>query len=112
MKKNKISKNWVKKQKRDFFVRRSKVEGYRSRAAYKLIEINEKFKVLKNGISLVDLGSAPGSWSQYISRNFKNIKLLSIDLKKMEKIDHAYQIIGDFGENESKKKLKIILNQK
>ena len=48
------------------FVRQSKVEGYRSRAVYKLIEINEKFKVLENGISLVDLGSAPGSWSQYI----------------------------------------------
>ena len=66
MKKNKISKNWIKKQKRDVFVRKSKVEGYRSRAVYKLIQINEKFKVLKNGIFIADLGSAPGSWSQYI----------------------------------------------
>ena len=104
MKKNRISKNWINEQKRDIFVRRAKVEGYRSRAAYKLIEINEKFKVLKNGISLVDLGSAPGSWSQYISRNFKNIKLLSIDLKEMEEIDNTYQIIGDFTANKPQKK--------
>ena len=112
MKKNKISKNWIKKQNRDIFVRQSKVEGYRSRAVYKLIEINEKFKVLKNGIFLVDLGSAPGSWSQYISRNFKNIKLLSIDLKKMEEIDNTYQIIGDFNENKLQKKIKDYFNSK
>ena len=112
MKKNRISKNWINKQKRDIFVRQSKVEGYRSRAVYKLIEINEKFKVLKNGISLVDLGSAPGSWSQYISRNFKNIKLLSIDLKKMEELDNTYQIIGDFTKNESQKKIKNYFKSK
>ena len=112
MKKNRISKNWINKQKRDIFVRQSKVEGYRSRAVYKLIEINEKFKVLKNGISLVDLGSAPGSWSQYISRNFKNIKLLSIDLKEMEEIDNTYQIIGDFTANKPQKKIKDYFKSK
>ena len=82
MKKNKISKNWINKQKRDIYVRQSKVDGYRSRAVYKLIEINQKFKILKNGISLIDLGSAPGSWSQYLSKNIKNGKILSIDIKK------------------------------
>ena len=112
MKKNKISKNWINKQKRDFFVRQSKVEGYSSRAVYKLIEINEKFKILKNGISLVDLGAAPGSWSQYISRNFKNIKLLSIDLKAVERIDNTHQIIGDFTTNETKKKIKDYFKSK
>ena len=112
MKKNKISKNWIKKQKRDIFVRQSKVEGYRSRAAYKLIEINEKFKVLKNGISLVDLGAAPGSWSQYISKNFKNTKLISIDIKEMEKINKIYQIIGDFTANESQEKIKDYFKSK
>ena len=112
MKKNKISKNWINKQKRDFFVRQSKIEGYRSRAAYKLIEINEKFKILKNGISLVDLGAAPGSWSQYISRNFKNIKLLSIDLKEIERIDNTHQIIGDFTTNETQKKIKDYFKSK
>ena len=80
MKKNKISKNWVNKQRRDIYVRQSKVDGYRARSAYKLIEINEKFKIFKGGMNVIDIGAAPGSWSQYISRNFKNIKLLSIDL--------------------------------
>ena len=112
MKKNRISKNWINKQKRDIFVRQSKVEGYRSRAVYKLIEINEKFQVLKNGISLVDLGSAPGSWSQYITRNFKNINLMSIDLKEMEKIDNTHQIIGDFTTNEIQKKIKDYFKSK
>tara|TARA_Y100000590_G_scaffold464359_1_gene633603 strand:- start:1485 stop:2096 length:612 start_codon:yes stop_codon:yes gene_type:complete len=106
LKKNKISKNWIKKQKRDIFVRQAKVEGYRSRAVYKLIEINKKFKILKNGISLIDLGAAPGSWSQYVSRNFKNTKLLSIDLKEMEKINNVYQIVGDFTVNDSQAKIK------
>ena len=106
MKKNRISKNWINKQKRDIFVRQSKIEGYRSRAVYKLIEINEKYKLLKNGISLVDLGSAPGSWSQYISRNFKNIKLLSIDLKEMKEIRNTYHIVGDFNDNKYQKEIR------
>ena len=93
-------------------MRQSKVDGYRSRAVYKLIEINKKFQVLKNGISLVDLGSAPGSWSQYIARNFKDIKLLSIDLKKMEEINNTYQIIGDFTANETQKKIKDYFKSK
>jgi len=59
LKKNKISKNWINKQRRDIYVRQSKVEGYRSRAVYKLQEIDQKFKIFKNGISVVDLGAAP-----------------------------------------------------
>ena len=83
MKKNKFSKNWIIKQKRDIYVKQSKIEGYRSRAVYKLKEINEKFKFLKSGIQLVDLGAAPGSWSQFVSKNFNNTKIVSIDLKEM-----------------------------
>ena len=112
MKKNKISKNWINKQKKDIYVRQSKIEGYRSRAVYKLKEIDKKFKILKNNISLVDLGAAPGSWSQYASRNFKNIKLLSIDLKKMEEIESTKQILGDFNEKESQKKIKDYFKSK
>ncbi len=96
MKKNKISKNWINKQRRDIYVRKSKVDGYRSRAVYKLIEIDKKFNILKNGISLVDLGAAPGSWSQYASQHIKNCKILSIDIKDMENIDKVHQIKGDF----------------
>jgi len=106
LKKNKISKNWINKQRRDIYVRRSKVDGYRSRAAYKLIEIDEKFKVFKNGISVIDLGAAPGSWSQYLSKKIKNGKIVSIDLNKMEKVDNVVQILGDFNEEENQTKIK------
>tara|TARA_Y100000590_G_scaffold113310_1_gene129205 strand:- start:1825 stop:2436 length:612 start_codon:yes stop_codon:yes gene_type:complete len=106
LKKNKISKNWIKKQKKDIFVRKSKLEGYRSRAVYKLIEINEKFNLIKNGASILDLGGAPGSWSQYILNNYKNIRLLTIDLKEIESINKAYQLKADFTEIETKNKIK------
>ena len=102
MKKNRTSKNWINKQKRDIYVRKSKIEGYRSRAVYKLEEINNKFKFLKNNICIVDLGAAPGSWSQYISRNLKNIKLIAIDLKEMDHIDNIKFIKGDFTEEDQK----------
>ena len=110
MKKNKISKNWVNKQRRDTYVRQSKVDGYRARSAYKLIEIDEKFKIFKGGLSVIDIGAAPGSWSQYALKVIKNGKLVSIDIKKMEQIGNSVQIQGDFTENviqeEIKKKLK------
>jgi 23S rRNA (uridine2552-2'-O)-methyltransferase len=96
LKKNKISKNWINKQKKDIYIRKSKTEGYRSRAVYKLIEIDEKFKILNNGISVIDLGAAPGSWSQYISKKITNSKIVSIDLRQIEKIDNTFHIEGDF----------------
>ena len=105
MKKNKFSKNWIIKQKRDIYVKQSKIEGYRSRAVYKLQEINKKFKILKNGIRLVDLGAAPGSWSQFVSKNFKNTKIVSIDLKEMKEINDVHQIVGDFTNDHQKNKI-------
>ena len=96
MKKNKISKNWVNKQRRDAYVKQSKVDGYRARSAYKLIEIDEKFKIFKGGISVIDIGAAPGSWSQYAVKAAKSGRLISIDLKKMEPIGKTIQIHGDF----------------
>ena len=106
MKKNRISKNWINKQRRDIYVRRSKVEGYRSRAAYKLIEIDEKFRIFKNGISVIDLGAAPGSWSQYLSKKIQNSKIVSIDLREMKAIDNTVQIKGDFTEEKNQSKIK------
>ena len=96
MKKNRISKNWVNKQRRDIYVRQSKVDGYRARSAYKLIEIDEKFKIFKGGITVIDIGAAPGSWSQYASKVVKSGKIISIDLKVMEPIGNTLQIQGDF----------------
>ena len=112
MKKNKISKNWVNKQRRDIYVRQSKIDGYRARSVYKLIEINEKFKILKGGMSVVDIGAAPGSWSQYASKIVKNGKIISIDLKEMEKIKNTIQIKGDFTEKETQDQIKSYLNKK
>ena len=112
MKKNRISKNWINKQKRDIYVRQSQVDGYRARSAYKLIEIDEKFKIFKNGISVIDLGASPGSWSQYIVRTVKSGRLVSIDLKDMEEIDNSIQIKGDFTETNSQKKIKAFFNSK
>ena len=96
MKKNRISKNWINKQKRDIYVRQSKVDGYRARSAYKLIEIDKKFKIFKNKMTILDIGASPGSWSQYVSKIVTNGKIISVDLKKMEKINNTIQIIGDF----------------
>ena len=112
MKKNKISKNWINKQRRDIYVRQSKIDGYRSRAVYKLQEINNKFKILKNGLSVVDLGAAPGSWSQFISRNFKNSKIVSIDLKEIDSIENTIHIKGDFTNELQQKKIIKYFNDK
>ena len=112
MKKNKISKNWVNKQRRDTYVRQSKVDGYRARSAYKLIEIDEKFKIFKGGMYVVDIGAAPGSWSQYASKVVKSGKIISIDLKEMEDIKNTIQIKGDFTENDIQNKIKDHINKK
>ncbi len=111
MKKNKISKNWVNKQRRDIYVRQSKIDGYRARSVYKLIEIDEKFKVFKGGISVIDIGAAPGSWSQYASKAIKNGKLISIDLKEMQDIENTVQIKGDFTEANIQNKIKTFLKK-
>ena len=112
MKKNKISKNWIIRQKRDIFVRQSKIEGYRSRAIYKLKEIDEKFKIFKNTTSIIDLGAAPGSWSQYIIRQYKKSLVLAIDLLDFEHIDKVNNIVGDFTKSENKEKIKNFFNKK
>ena len=112
MKKNKISKNWLNKQRRDIYVRKSKLEGYRSRAIYKLKEIDDKFKIIRNGIKVVDLGSAPGSWSQYLSEKSKNSKILSIDLKDIEKINNVTHLIGDFLEEKNQVKISGFFGEK
>ena len=110
MKKNKISKNWVNKQRRDTYVKQSKIDGYRARSAYKLKEIDEKFKVFKGGMQVIDIGAAPGSWSQYVSKVVKNGKIISIDLKDVDSIKGVIQIKGDFTDllvqNEIKNNIK------
>ena len=112
MKKNKISKNWVNKQRRDTYVRQSKVDGYRARSAYKLKEIDEKFRIFKGGMSVVDIGAAPGSWSQYVAKVVKSGKIISIDLKEMENIENTLQIQGDFTSIDTQNQIKDYLKKK
>ena len=112
MKKNKISKNWVNKQRRDTYVRQSKVNGYRARSAYKLKEIDEKFRIFKGGMSVVDIGAAPGSWSQYVAKVVKSGKIISIDLKEMENIENTLQIQGDFTSVNTQDQIKEYLKKK
>jgi len=112
LKKNKISKNWVNKQRRDTYVRQSKVDGYRARSAYKLKEIDEKFRIFKGGMSVVDIGAAPGSWSQYVAKVVKSGKIISIDLKEMENIENTLQIQGDFTSADTQDQIKEYLKKK
>ena len=111
MKKNKISKNWINKQRRDIYVRQSIVEGYRARSVYKLIEIDEKFRIFKGGQNVIDIGAAPGSWSQYASKVVKSGKIISIDLKRMEPIKNTLQIKGDFVDQEVQVQIKNYLKK-
>jgi 23S rRNA (uridine2552-2'-O)-methyltransferase len=112
LKKNKVSKNWVNKQRRDTYVRQSKVDGYRARSAYKLIEIDEKFKIFRGDMFVIDIGAAPGSWSQYASKVVKNGKIISIDLKELEHIKNTIQIKGDFTSKDIQEKIINKLDKK
>ena len=112
MKKNKFSKNWVIKQRRDTYVKQSKIDGYRARSAYKLKEIDEKFKIFKGGMTVIDIGAAPGSWSQYVSKVVKSGKLISIDLKEIGLIEKTIQIKGDFTDTEVQNEIKSHIKNK
>jgi 23S rRNA (uridine2552-2'-O)-methyltransferase len=94
----KSSKLWISRQNNDFYVKEAKVKGYRSRSAFKLIEINEKFKFLKNNLNILDLGSVPGGWSQVCAKINKNGKNLSIDILDMDKVDNIFFYKKDFND--------------
>lgn len=88
-KKTKKSNFWKVKQTKDPFFKKSKILGYRSRASFKLIELNDKFRFIKKKINLLDLGSYPGGWSQVISKINTGGKILSVDIKDMEPIKNV-----------------------
>jgi len=112
LKKNKISKNWLIKQSKDFYFRESKIQGYRSRAVFKLIEMNKKFKFLKKNSLLIDLGSSPGSWSQFARKEISKGKILAIDVLSMDKIDNVDFIKNDFLDDNIYEKISIYFNSK
>ena len=98
----KKSNSWKIKQQRDQFFKKSKTLGYRSRASFKLIELNKKYKFLKRDTNLLDLGSFPGGWSQVASQIIRAGRIMSIDIKNMEPIKDVRFFKGDILSNETK----------
>ena len=112
MKKNKISKNWLIKRHKDKFFKQSKIQGFRSRSAFKLIEINEKFKFLNKNVHVLDLGSSPGGWSQVVRKKIVNGKILALDVKPMESIDKVTFLNGDLNDRAIYKKILTYFDKK
>ena len=100
MKRTRTSKSWMSEHVSDVFVKQAHKDGYRSRAAYKLIEINEKYNLFHENMTVVDLGSAPGSWSQVAVKKIGlKGKVIALDLLEMRPIKNVEFIQGDFREN-------------
>ncbi|MDA8822685.1 RlmE family RNA methyltransferase [Candidatus Pelagibacter bacterium] len=108
----KKSNSWKIKQHRDQFFKKSKTLGYRSRASFKLIELNEKFKFIKINTNLLDLGSAPGGWTQVANKIIKKGNILSIDIKDMEKVDDVKFIKCDMLDEKIQNEVKEYFNGK
>jgi len=106
----KKSNSWRIKQHRDQFFKKSKTLGYRSRASFKLIDINNKFKFIKHKTNLLDLGSSPGGWSQVASELIKTGKIMSVDIKDMEPIKNLKFIKGDIFQDKTKNKIISYFN--
>ena len=94
--KKKTSRSWVIKQHRDPYFKQAKSLNYRSRSAFKLIELNEKFDLIKNNQTILDLGSSPGGWSQVIKKFSKNCKIIAVDINSIDPIDRVYFKKKDF----------------
>lgn len=107
------SKAWMQEHVNDEFVKRAQKEGYRARAAYKLIEIDDKDKLIKPGMTIVDLGATPGSWSQVAVQRLKGQgRIIALDLLEMQPINGVEFIQGDFREESILKLLEQKLNNK
>ena len=96
------SKKWLERQLNDPYVQKSQQAGYRSRATFKLIEIDEKFQLIKSNMKIIDLGAAPGGWSEWLSEH-KNANVCAVDLLAMQPITNGIIIEDDFREEQTKK---------
>ncbi len=106
MRRSKSSKQWLKEHFDDVFVKKAQAEGYRSRAVYKLKEIDEKEHLLKPGMTVVDLGAAPGGWTQYIAEKLDGKgKIIALDILPMDALPEVEFILGDFQEDDVLQKL-------
>jgi len=113
MKPTRTSKAWMQEHLNDPYVKLAQKEGYRARAAYKLIEIDDKDKLIKPGMTIVDLGSTPGSWSQVAVQRLKGQgKVIALDILDMTGIAGVTFIQGDFREESVLKQLEAAINNK
>ncbi|MDD2761043.1 MAG: 23S rRNA (uridine(2552)-2'-O)-methyltransferase RlmE [Methylomonas sp.] len=111
MARTKSSHQWMQEHFQDEYVKKAQALGYRSRAVFKLIEIQEKDKIIRPGINIVDLGAAPGGWSEYARKLLgKNDKIIALDLLDIEPIPGVEFIQGDFREDEVLEKLHKVLD--
>lgn len=111
MKRSRTKNNWIREHLADEYVKKSKIDGFRSRAAYKFLQLNEKHSLLKSSDRVVDLGSAPGSWSQAVSKLLNDEgRIIAIDLLPMSDVPKTSFIQGDFTDNAIYEKLKDSLN--
>jgi len=109
---SKSSKAWLDRQLNDPFVKQAKKDGYRSRAAYKIAEIDEIFHIFKPNQKVVDLGAAPGSWCQYAKEKIIKGKLVGIDLLPIKELDGVELLVGDFSEQEVLEQLEKMFEGK
>ena len=109
MTKKKSTKNWLGKHTKDKYVKLSQASGYRSRAFHKLFDIDKKYKLIKPAKNILELGSSPGSWSEYIIRNFRDKNLVAIDTIIMEPIQNVHFINGDINNPEDREKISQII---
>ena len=112
MKKNRISKNWLIKKHKDQFFRQSKIQGYRSRSAFKLIEMNQKFKFINQNTCLLDLGSSPGGWAQVAAKKITKGKILAIDIKPMKSVNNVNFLKRDLLDTEIYEEIYAYFNKK
>lgn len=112
MTKNKSNKQWLQSQNQDFYVKKARELNFRSRAVYKLMEINQKDRLIKPNHCIVDLGASPGSWSQYLSSIVNSHgQIIAIDILPIQPIKYVKFILGDFAdENVQKKCLRQVGN--
>lgn len=110
---SKSSQHWLQEHEDDLYVKRARKEGYRSRAVYKLLEINERDHLIKPGMVVVDLGAAPGSWSQIVSRLVgPRGRVIALDILPMEPLPNVEFLEGDFREDEVLARLRAMIGER
>lgn len=116
-KKLRSNRAWIERHINDPFVKRSRVDGYRARSVYKLIELNEKEKLIRPGMTVVDLGAAPGSWTQVVREKLSdkngevNGKIIAMDILPMDPIDGVTFLQGDFREQDVADQLNALVGE-